>query len=414
MFPVIDIGPVAVQAAGLILLLSLWIGIWLTGKLAVNLGTNGDAIENGILYGLLAGILGARLGFLIQNPSIFMDNPLSLVSLTPSMLDGSFGLLTAALTLVIIFQKKHLPLWPTLDTLSPLTLFLFAGVHLDDYANGNNYGLPTTLPWGVFLWNAFRHPVQLYSLLLGLLLFIWLLIQTRGLKQTGFMRSGILFSSVLAGLAFITLITRAFVTEKLLFLGADLVQIVAFVILGFSLYLIYLKAFKDRKHVPVYLSLGSNLNPEENLLRAGQFIAEDFKIRSRSSLFRTVDVRENVEKNQYFNQVLEIEVDVPYPDLLSWSKDLESRFDRQAGEKEIVPLDVDIIVYNGDVFSAGGKAIPDPSLIRYRYVAVPLAEITPEFRHPATGQSIQDILTALEKSGQPIEKLTEVENGTQR
>lgn len=414
MFPVIDIGPLAVQAAGLILLLSLWIGIWLTGKLAVNLGTNGDAIENGILYGLLAGILGARLGFLIQNPSIFMDNPLSLVSLTPSMLDGSFGVLTTGLTLIIIFQKKHLPLWPTLDTLSPLALFMFAGVHLADYASGNNYGLPTPLPWGIFLWNAFRHPVQLYTLLLGLLLFIWLLIQTRGLKQTGFMRSGILFSSVLAGLAFISLITRAFVAEKLPFLGADLKQIVAFVLLGISLYLIYFNAFKDRKHISVYLSLGSNRNPEENLIRAVELIAEDFKIRSRSSLYRTVDVRENAEKNQYFNQVLEIEVDVPYTDLLAWSKDMENQFERDPGDKDNVPLDVDIIVYNGDVFSAGGKAIPDPNLIRYSYVAVPLAEITPEFRHPATGQSIQDILTALEKSGQPIEKINEVENGTQR
>lgn len=219
MFPVIDVGPVAVQAAGLILLLSLWIGLWLTGKLSANLGTNGDAIETGILYGLLAGVLGARLGFLIQNPSVFMNNPLSLVSLTPAMLDGSFGLLTTALTLVIIFQKKHLPLWPTLDTLSPLVIMLFAGVHLADYANGNNFGLSTTLPWGVSLWNAIRHPVQLYTLLLISLLFIWFLLQTRGLKQTGFMRSGVLFSSVIAGLAFITLITRAFVAEKLPFLG---------------------------------------------------------------------------------------------------------------------------------------------------------------------------------------------------
>ena len=115
MFPVIDIGPVAVQAAGLILLLSLWIGIWLSGNLAKSLGTNGDVIENGILYGLLAGILGARIGFLIQNPAIFVDNPLSLLSLTPSMLDSSFGVLTAALTLIIDLSKRSTfpcgPLW---------------------------------------------------------------------------------------------------------------------------------------------------------------------------------------------------------------------------------------------------------------------------------------------------------------
>ena len=60
------------------------------------------------------------------------------------------------------------------------------------------------------------------------------------------------------------------------------------------------------------------------------------------------------------------------------------------------------------------NSLPDPNLTQYSYIAVPLAEIAPEFRHPATGQSIQDIVAAQEKSGQPIEKLTEVENGTQR
>ncbi len=93
MFPVINLGPLAIQSAGMILILSLWIGIWLSSRLARNIGTNGDVIENGILAALLLGIFGARVGFLLQNFSIFLDNPLSLVSLTPSMLDPAFGFL---------------------------------------------------------------------------------------------------------------------------------------------------------------------------------------------------------------------------------------------------------------------------------------------------------------------------------
>ena len=414
MFPIIDIGPLAIQAAGLILLLSLWVGIWLTGKFSVNLGTNGDVIESGVLYGLLAGIFGARIGFLLQNPSIFLANPLSLVSLTPAMLDGSFGILIAALTLLIIFQRKRLPLWPTLDTFSPLMLLVFTGVHLANYANGNYYGVSTTLPWGIQLWNAVRHPVQLYTLLLTLLLFIWLLTRTRFLKQIGFMHNGVLFSTNIAGLSLITLITRAFVAEKLTFHGVDLIQVGALATLIFSLYLIYLKSFTIRKHISVFISLGSNRNPKENLNRAAEMIAEQFTVRSGSSLYQTIDVREDSEGSHYLNQVMEIEVEMPYSDLSAWCKDLESQFGRQSGDKDNVPLDLDIIVYNGDVFSAGGKQIPDPNLTRYSYIAVPLAEIAPEFRHPATGRSIEDILTALEESGQPIEKLTEVENGTQR
>lgn len=413
MFPIIDIGPLAIQAAGLTVLLSLWIGIWVSIKFAKNLGTNGDAIETAILYALLAGIIGARIGFLLQNPVIFQDNPLSLISLTPSMLDASFGFLIAGLTLFIIYQKKHLPLWPTLDTITPLILFLFVGLHLADYANGDNYGLETSLPWGIELWNAVRHPVQLYVFLLILFLLIWLLIQTRAFKITGFQYSGILFSIVVACLAFITIFARAFIAEKSIFFGIDLVQMIAFLVLALSFYLIYVKAFKTGKPIPVFLSLGANQNAIANLTQAQEMIAEKFQIRSSSSLYQTRDVREGSNR-QYFNQVIKINVDLPFSGLLTWCKDLEKEFGRKPGDKNNVPLDVDIIVYNGDVFNASGKQIPDPNLNQFNYIAVPLAEIDPAFRHPATGQSIQDILAKLEKSGQSIEKRTEVENGTQR
>ena len=46
MFPIIDIGPIAIQADGLVLLVSIFIGLWLTGKFAVKIGTAGEVIEN--------------------------------------------------------------------------------------------------------------------------------------------------------------------------------------------------------------------------------------------------------------------------------------------------------------------------------------------------------------------------------
>ena len=62
MFPIINIGPLAIQAAAFILLLSFFIGSFLTGKFSTNLGTHTEAIENGILIALIAGIIGARQG----------------------------------------------------------------------------------------------------------------------------------------------------------------------------------------------------------------------------------------------------------------------------------------------------------------------------------------------------------------
>ena len=49
MFPIINLGPFAIQAAGLFLLVSVWLGLWLTKKFAASLGTNGEVIENAFL-----------------------------------------------------------------------------------------------------------------------------------------------------------------------------------------------------------------------------------------------------------------------------------------------------------------------------------------------------------------------------
>ncbi|MBG0771630.1 MAG: prolipoprotein diacylglyceryl transferase, partial [Anaerolineaceae bacterium] len=304
MFPVIDLGPVALQAAGLLLILSTWMGLWLTGKFAANLGTNGDVIENSLLFGFLAGILAARLGFLLSNPTILQDNPLSIVSLTPSMLDVNFGILVGLLVALIVFQRKHLPLWPTLDTLSPLLILAYVGFHLANFANGNAYGLPTDLPWGVFLWNANRHPVQIYALLLTVGLLTWWLVRTRFAKQSSFYHSGILFSLTFGGLALITLVTQAFVAEKQYLLGVDQTQLLSLALLAACLFLIYKLEFVQSKLTTAYISMGTNSNPLDNLFQGSQDIAAQFKILRRSGVYQTKDVREGHENILYLNRVL--------------------------------------------------------------------------------------------------------------
>ena len=412
MFPVLDLGPFAIQSAGLFLLLSLWIGIWLTGKFAQALGANEDGIENGILYALLAGLIGSRLGFLLQNPNIFLDRPASLLSLSPTMLDPAFGVLVGLLVLVIIYQKQNLPLWPTLDSLTPLLILLFAGVQLANLAKGNAYGLPTTLPWGVVLWNESRHPVQIYTLLLTAALFLWWFVRTRRMTTGGFMRSGILFGWVSSGLALIVLLTQAFVAQKTVILGVDLWQLLAFFILAASLYLIHRKQFFAGKRTAVFLSLGSNQNPTENLTKAVEKLGQRVKIRQRSSLYRSQDVRRTDPSRVYANQVLEIETSLPYDELTAWLKALESQFGREPGNKDQVPLDLDVITYGNEVFQSNGKKIPDPGLVQYRYIAAPLAEVSPDFRHPANGFKIQAILQAIASDQQPVKKWKEEENGT--
>ena len=413
MFPVIDLGPFAIQAPGLILILSFLFGSWLVGRLARALGTNGDAIENSLLIGLLAGILSARIGFFLQNPTLFSDNPLSLLSLTPTMLTPGFGLLAGLLAAFITAQKNHLPLWPTLDTLAPFTLVLFIGLHLADLADGRAYGLPTSLPWAVQLWGDLRHPVQLYAVILALCLTAWVLVRTRGLVETGYLRSGVLSLITFAALAVITIFTRAFVAEKNLLWRFDLLQLAAFAVLLLLLVALYRRSVPTQGETHVLVSMGSNINPRENLQKGYKYLSEEFVMLHASSIYQTSDIRLKPDARVFLNQAVELKTKLPYPALREELKSIEKHVGREMGNKDIVPLDLDILTYGDDVFVFSGHKVPDPHLKKYRYVAEPLAELAPHFRHPADGRSIQHILNTLPDQSQ-VKKISEVENGTER
>jgi phosphatidylglycerol---prolipoprotein diacylglyceryl transferase len=410
MFPIINIGPLAIQAAGLILLLSFFFGTWLAARFSAGLGTNTDVIENSILFSLIAGLLGARIGFLLKNPSVFVNNPLSLVALTPSMLDASFGVLVGVLSALILAQKKHLPLWPTLDALTPFFLLIFSGVHLANHANGDAYGIPTELPWGIQLWNATRHPVQLYALLLAGGLFAWLMAHTHLLKRTGFQRSGVLFSIVMGGMAIITLFIRAFVAEKILLGAIDFNQAFSFTVLLASLGLIYMRAFPKRSKVSAIISMGSNVDPYGQLSKAVKIIEGAFRLRRTSSRYLTQDVQVGHQAADFVNQVIEIETELSFPDLVRQLKAIEASLGRQPGDKITVALDLDVLTYGSEVFLTQGKHIPDPGMLKYGYITLPLSEMSPDFRHPANGMTVQDILKKITDDTQVI-KIDEVENG---
>ncbi|MFN2303817.1 MAG: prolipoprotein diacylglyceryl transferase, partial [Anaerolineales bacterium] len=268
MFPMINIGPLAIQSGGLILLLSIWIGIWISDRFSKNLGTSSDNIENSILIALLIGIVSARIGFFLRNFNIFLENPLSIFSLSPSMLYVPFGILIGTLSGLIYAQKKGLPNLPTLDTLSPMLLIVFIGFQLANFATGNIYGLPSNLPWAVPLWGAMRHPVQIYAIILALGAFLILVILTKGLKKSGFMRSGILFKLTITTLAIITIFSRAFVDNKALLAGVDTYQLFGFGILLVGLIQLNKLCYQPRKHIGVLISMGANQNPKPNLALA--------------------------------------------------------------------------------------------------------------------------------------------------
>jgi prolipoprotein diacylglyceryltransferase len=67
-------------------------------------------------------------------------------------------------------KEGSLPLWSTLDALTPFFAVFALGLGLAHLASGSAFGKETTLPWGIELWGAVRHPSQVYEILASLLI----------------------------------------------------------------------------------------------------------------------------------------------------------------------------------------------------------------------------------------------------
>jgi len=215
----------------ILLLAALWIGLLLAEKLAERHNLSKETLNNIVYYGLFGYIVGGRVLYALENFSIFMRSPLSLLSLNLDLFDPFAALAAAFLVGLIYGSRQKLALWPTLDALTPLFAILAIGLSLSHLAAGTAFGSPTNLPWGIELWNAMRHPTQIYELIASCLIFglLWF----RKTTPT----PGISFLSLAALTAGARLFLEAFRGDSTLILGGiRLAQVIAWAVLATAVF----------------------------------------------------------------------------------------------------------------------------------------------------------------------------------
>lgn len=233
MLPVLQIGPLAIQVPGLVLILGLWMGLNLAERYASRRGIEPSCLYNLVFITLIAGLLGARLAYAIRYPQAFAASPTSLFSLNPGLLDPLGGTAAGIIAAVIYGQRKKIPLWPTLDALTPLLAVLTLASSLAHLASGAAFGLQSQLPWAIEVWGAKRHPTQIYEMLMASLI---LIIFWPGRAVFKHWQPGIYFLAFCACSAAGTLFLQAFRADStLLANGIRNGQLAAWAVLAASL-----------------------------------------------------------------------------------------------------------------------------------------------------------------------------------
>jgi phosphatidylglycerol:prolipoprotein diacylglycerol transferase len=186
-FPQIDpvlvhIGPFAIRWYGLMYLLGFLTAYGLIRILARRrqLLLDGDGATDLLFYGAVGVVAGGRLGYvLFYNLGWYLAHPLEAFAIWQGGMSFHGGLLGVVAATLLFCRRRQLPVLLTGDILvTSATVGLGLG-RLGNFINGELWGRPTDLPWGMVFPGAGpapRHPSQLYQAALeGLLLFVILM-----------------------------------------------------------------------------------------------------------------------------------------------------------------------------------------------------------------------------------------------
>jgi prolipoprotein diacylglyceryl transferase len=180
----LEIGPLSLNAYGLMIALGVVAAVWLFGRRLEerNIGTREDANAIGV-WGVIAGVIGARIYHVATDWQLFEGDWWRVFAIWQGGLGIPGGMLAGVLVGTWAGKRRGIPLGPGLNAVAPSLPLAQAIGRWGNYFNQELYGRPTTLPWaleiddqhlpsnGQYAPGTTFHPTFLYESLWNLLLF---------------------------------------------------------------------------------------------------------------------------------------------------------------------------------------------------------------------------------------------------
>jgi 2-amino-4-hydroxy-6-hydroxymethyldihydropteridine diphosphokinase len=157
----------------------------------------------------------------------------------------------------------------------------------------------------------------------------------------------------------------------------------------------------------IFLLLGSNQGRSlEILQRTSEKIESDVgEILVRSAVYKTA-AWGFTDQPDFYNQVLQIQSELPPEKLLAELMKIEASLGRQREEKwGPRTIDIDLLFYGRQMLNTPRLTLPHPGIPNRRFVLVPLTEIAPGWQHPVLEKTMSELLEACDDT-LAVEKIT--------
>lgn len=155
----------------------------------------------------------------------------------------------------------------------------------------------------------------------------------------------------------------------------------------------------------IFISVGSNINPETNVRAAIVALRAAFSNVRISPVFRSQAV--GFDGDDFLNLVVAATTDLTPTAVALLLQDIENRHgrDRRQPKFSSRTLDLDLLLYDDVVLAGGGLQLPRGEIEKYAFVLAPLAAIAGDRRHPVTGQTIDAMWRCLDKSREKLQEI---------
>lgn len=196
----LSLGPIKVHWYGISYMVAFLLGWWLARFKAAKLpGWNAKQVDDLLFYAVIGVILGGRFGYILfYGFNDWLDDPLRLFRVWEGGMSFHGGLIGVLVAMFLFAKKTARSFFEVTDFIAPIVpVGLFTG-RIGNFINGELWGGPASVPWGVQVpcerfyhlcasklqlpagteLTPALHPSQLYEATLeGLLLFaiLWLI-----------------------------------------------------------------------------------------------------------------------------------------------------------------------------------------------------------------------------------------------